>query len=68
MKRWEYFTVTQNYHAYSDGLGGHWGFNPRLECRSVGELFEKLGLDGWELVTATSGPEWQNCYFKRPLP
>ena len=66
--RWAYFTVSQSYWAPSDGLGGgRWDFHPKLDCKTLPEVFEKLGLDRWELVTSTSGTDWVSHYFKRPV-
>jgi hypothetical protein len=67
--KWEYYTVSQSYWCPEDGLagGGRWDFQPRQGCKTLAELFDKLGLDGWELVSSTSGSNWCTHYFKRPV-
>jgi hypothetical protein len=68
MTKWEYRSVSQSYWAPEDGLGGgRWDFHSREDCKTISELFDKLGLEGWELVSSTSGSDWCTHYFKRPV-
>ena len=74
MQKWEYLRIVVNMDesavddvTVNDVKVFDQALQPKSKEVELSDLFEKLGSEGWELVSGWGSKSWEVLYFKRPV-